>query len=102
MIWDELRQETKAGVSLRQYNDITVTGIFNKKGKCCNHECADSVYFYKLLLITYLSTIETHICRKEMSLIRCTSFGFAQNTKHDFQNTVLNSWWHCLRQMPQK
>ena len=25
-----------------------------------------------------------------------------QNTKHDFQNTVLNSQWHCLRQMPQK
>ena len=33
-----------------------------------------------------------------------TSFGFAQNTthEHDFENTVFNSQWHCLRQMPQK
>ena len=37
-----------------------------------------------------------------MSLIGSTSFGFAQNTMHYFQNTVLNSKWHCLRQMPQK
>ena len=37
-----------------------------------------------------------------MSLIGSTSFGFAQITIHDFQNTVLNSQWHCLRQMPQK
>ena len=37
-----------------------------------------------------------------MSLTGSTSFGFAQNTIHDFQNTVLNSYWHCLRQMPQK
>ena len=31
-----------------------------------------------------------------------TSLGYAQNTTHDFQNTVLNSYWHCLRQLPQK
>ena len=31
-----------------------------------------------------------------------TSFGFAQNTIHDFRNTILNSWWHSLQQMPQK
>ena len=31
-----------------------------------------------------------------------TSFSFAQNTIYDFQNTVLNTYWHCLRQMPQK
>ena len=37
-----------------------------------------------------------------MSLIGSTSFGFAQNTMHDFQNTVFNSYWHCLQQMPQK
>ena len=37
-----------------------------------------------------------------MSLIGSTFFGFAQNTVHDFQNTVLNSLWHCLRQMQQK
>ena len=32
----------------------------------------------------YMSTIEALICRREMSLIRSTSFGFAQNTIHDF------------------
>ena len=37
-----------------------------------------------------------------MNLVGSTSFGFAQNTTHDCQNTVLNSKWHCLRQMPQK
>ena len=31
-----------------------------------------------------------------MTLIVSTSFGFAQNTIHDFQNTLLNSWWRCL------
>ena len=46
--------------------------------------------------------METLICCREMSLIGSTSFGFAQNTMHDFQNTVLNSKWHSLRQMPQK
>ena len=48
--------------------------------------------FYTLLLIVHLSAIETLICRREMSLIGSTSFGFAQNTIHDFQNTVLNFW----------
>ena len=43
------------------------------------------------LLIIYLSAMERLICRREMSLIGSTSFGFAQNTIHDFQNTVLNS-----------
>ena len=28
-------------------------------------------------------------CHREMSLTGSTSFGFAQNTIHDFQNTVL-------------
>ena len=37
-----------------------------------------------------------------MSFIGSTSFGFAQNTIHNFQNTVLNSLWHCLRQIQQK
>ena len=50
-----------------------------------------------MLLFIYLSVIETLI---EMSLIGSTSFDFAQNTIHDFQNTVLHSWWHRLRQMP--
>ena len=39
--------------------------------------------------------METLVCRREMSLLGSTSFGFAQNTRHDFQNTVLNSKWHC-------
>ena len=72
-----------------------------KKRKCCNHRCPDSVHFNAQLLIIYLSAIETLICQREMSLIGSTSFDFAQNTIHDFQNTVLNSLWHCLRQMPE-
>ena len=83
----------KVGVSLCQQNDIAGIGIFSEKRKCCNHRCSDSVYFNTLLLrvIIYLSAIETLICRKDMSLIRSTSSGFAQNTMHDFQITVLNS-----------
>ena len=87
----ELRQVTKDDLSLRQKNDIAVIDIFNKKRKYCNHRCHDCVDFNTLLLILYLSAIETLVCRREMSLIGITSFGFAQNTIHDFQNTVLNS-----------
>ena len=66
--------------------------IFNEKNrKFCNHQCPDSVYFITLLLIIYLSAIETLICPRKISLIGSTSFGFAQNTIHDFQNTVVNS-----------
>ena len=75
---------------------------FNLKKKCFNHRCPDSVYFNMLLLSIYLIAIETLICHRETSLIGSTSFGFAQNTRYDFQNTVLNSQWHCLWQMPQK
>ena len=57
---------------------------------CCNHRCLYSVYS-NTLLIMYLSAIGKLVCRREISLIGCTSFGFAQNTIHDFQNTVLNS-----------
>ena len=64
---------------------------FQQKRKCCNHRCSDSVYFNELLSVIYLSAIETLICRREMSLIGSTSFGFAQNTILDFQNAVLNS-----------
>ena len=39
----------------------------------------------------YLSAIELLTCRRGMSLIGSTFFGFAKNTIHDFQNTVLNS-----------
>ena len=64
-----------------------------KKRKCCIHQCPDSVYFNMLLLNIYLSAIETLICRRGNSLIgsTCTSFGFEQNTRHDFQDTILNS-----------
>ena len=43
--------------------------IFNKKRKCCNHRCPDSVHFHTLFLIIYLSAIEILICHREMSLI---------------------------------
>ena len=50
------------------------------------------VFFYTLLLIVYLSIIETLFCRREIEFNRgLTSFGFAQNTIHDFRNRVLNS-----------
>ena len=49
-----------------------------------------------------MSAIKTLICRREMNLTGPTTFGFAQNTIHDFRNTLLNSECHCLRQMPQK
>ena len=52
------------------------------------------ILFSTLLLIIYLSAIETLICRREMSSMGSTFFGFAQNTVHDFRNTVLNSKWH--------
>ena len=95
-----LRQVTKLGVSLHQQNDIVVIDIFNEKRKSCNHRCPDSVYFHTLLFI-YLSAVERLICHRKISLIGPTSFSFAQNKMHDFQNTILNSLWHCLPQMPQ-
>ena len=49
----------------------------------------DSFYFHTLLFIIYLSATETLFCRGEMSSIRSTSFGFAQNTIHDFQNDLV-------------
>ena len=42
-----------------------------------------------LFLVIHLSATETLTCRREMSLIGSTYFGFAQNTIYDFQNTVL-------------
>ena len=55
----------------------------------------DALFLF--LLIIYLSAIEAFICRREMSVIGSTSFGFAQNTIHDFQNTVLISRWQMLQ-----
>ena len=43
------------------------------------------VYFHTLLLIINLSAIGRLICLRKTSLIGSTSFGFAQNTIHDFQ-----------------
>ena len=44
-----------------------------------------------LLLFIYLNAIETLICRKKISLIGSTSFGFAQNKIYDFQ---IPYWTH--------
>ena len=44
-----------------------------------------------LILYSVVNTIETVICSREINLIGSTSFGFAQNTIHDFENTVLES-----------
>ena len=59
-----------------------------KKERVATIDALILFYFDTLLLIIYLSAIERLICRREMSLIGSTSFGFAQNTIHDFQNTV--------------
>ena len=63
LIWGWTPSGDKVGISLRH---IAVIDIFNKKRKCCNHRCPDSVDFYTLLLIIYLTAIETLICRREM------------------------------------
>ena len=76
---------------MKKKNDIASIDIFNEKRNCFNHRCPDSVYFNTMLLIIYLSAIETLICRREMSLIGSNSFGFAQNTIHGLQNIVMNS-----------
>ena len=66
--------------------------IFNNKKKVlqssmplfCLFQYAIVNYIFERYQIIYLSAIETLICRREKSLIRSTSFGFAQNTIHDF------------------
>ena len=45
------------------------------------------LFQYSAVLIN-LSSVKTHFGHTEIGF---TSFGFAQNTLHDFQNTVLNS-----------
>ena len=50
----------------------------------------------------YLGAVETLICHREIESIMVYFLQFAQTKIHDFQNTVLNSQWHCLRQIPQK
>ena len=90
LIWDELHQVTKVECIIAPIERYDGYRYFQLK-KCCNHRCPDSVYFNLLLLIIHLSAIETLICRREMTLIGSTFFGSAQNTLHDFQNTVLKS-----------
>ena len=73
LIWDELCQVPKVGVSFCQYNNIAVINIFNKKRKSCNHGCSDSVYFIILLFI-FECYRNTNICHREMSLIGSISY----------------------------
>ena len=56
---------------------------------CSCNRCPNPVYFDTPLLIIYLSAIETFICHRKIEFIGFTLFGFAENTIHDFQNTVL-------------
>ena len=63
--------------------------------------CPNPVYFNIPLLIVYCSAIKHLFVIQKLRFIVSTFFGFAQNTLRAFQNTVLNSKWHCLRQMPQ-
>ena len=92
LIWGcTLRQMTKGWCIIAPIERYSGYRYFQYKRKCCNHQCADSVYFNTLLLIIYMNAIETLICCREMTLIGSTCFGFAQNTIHHFQNTVLNS-----------
>ena len=55
-------------------------------------QCPDSV-------VWMLSKL---LCVVEKWVLYPASFAFAQNTVHNFQITVLNSQWHCLRQKPPK
>ena len=51
----------------------------------------------------YLSATKTLFCHREMELNRVYFLHFAQTvTINDFQNTIMNSQWHCFQQMPQK
>ena len=63
---------------------------------------AITVYFNTLLLIIYESAVERLVCCREMSLIGSTSFRFAQNMIHDFQNTLLNSMTNAIKTMLEK
>ena len=64
--------------------------IFKEKRKCCNHRCPNPIYFNTLLLIVYLSYRKTYLSKRN-EFIGPTSFSFAQNTIHNFQNKELNS-----------
>ena len=70
--------------ALKRMNEMRVRVCWNAD----NPTTPDSLYFHTMLLIIYLGAIERLICRREMSLIGFTSFGLAQNTMHDFQNSL--------------
>ena len=76
LIWDEL---CKKGCGNRSvYSDCRFFPL--KKRKCCNHRCLDSVYFNRIYAVVNYIFECYLICRREMSLIGFTTFGFAQNT----------------------
>ena len=89
-------------VSLRQWNAIAAIDIFynNKKKKENSYDrFPNPDYFNIPLLMIYLSAIGQLFVIQKLRLTGSTSF--EQNTLRGFQNTVLNSWWHCYRRMPQ-
>ena len=88
LIWGTTLGDTGWCIIVPIEGCVAVIHIFAKKRKYCNHRCPDSVYFNTLLLIIHLSTVKTLNCCREMSLIRSTSFGLAQNTIHDFHNPI--------------
>ena len=61
--------------------------VFNTQKKYSFDRYPYPVNFNTTLLIVYLSVIETVICQIELKFNRVTSFGFAQTTTHDFQNS---------------
>ena len=84
-------------VSLRKWNAMADVDIFNKKGVFLWSMLQSSLFQYSVVnhIFEYYRNV---FCYTEIEV----NFGFAQNTLHDFQYTVLNSQWHCLWQMPQK
>ena len=73
--------------SLRPWNAIAATdNIFDKKKEYSYYRYPNSVYFNIPLLIIYLINYRnTYLSLQKLCLIGLTSFGFAQNTLHDFQ-----------------
>ena len=85
-------------VLLWKWNAIVAIDIFysgyryfqKKKEEYSYDWCPNPLYFNILLLIIYLSAILKHLFVIQ-KLTFIGSFGFAQNTLHDFQYIVLNS-----------
>ena len=85
-------------VLFRQKNAIAGIGIFDIK-KVFLWSMPPSRIFYTPLLIICLSAIETLVCHRKIEFDTVYFLRFC--TKYDmwFQNTVLNSTWHCLQQL---